>query len=208
MILGIDHLVYGAPDLELGRQAIENLLGVRPVIGGQHLGRGTHNALLALGEDIYLEIIAPDPKQASVPGPLWMGVDKIKKPKLIAWAARSNDLIGLTSLAWENDISLGSISTGSRNLPNGQVLSWQLTEPNSDTTDLLVPFFINWGRSPHPAASLPSGGNLISLKAGHPEPDRVHDVMKHLGFDLPIQQRETECLMAEIQTSKGLVVLQ
>ncbi|MGI9544402.1 MAG: VOC family protein [Cyclobacteriaceae bacterium] len=208
MIAGIDHIVYAAPDLALGIKRVEELLGVEAVVGGQHLGRGTHNALLALGDDIYLEIIAPDPAQTSMSSPLWMRVDAIKEPKLIAWAAQSDDLMGLTGLASGNSISLGKISTGSRNLPDGQVLSWQLTEPNDDTIDWLTPFFIDWGQSPHPAASLPSAGTLISLTGSHPQHEKVQDATELLGYKLPTQRGARVSLNAGIQTNSGIVVLQ
>jgi Glyoxalase-like domain len=45
----IDHLVYAVPDLATAVADVTERFGVRAEPGGQHAGRGTHNALLALG---------------------------------------------------------------------------------------------------------------------------------------------------------------
>ena len=57
----IDHLVLGAEDLSSATQALESDFGVPFNVGGEHPVMGTHNRLLRLQADIYLEVIAANP---------------------------------------------------------------------------------------------------------------------------------------------------
>ena len=88
----IDHLVYAAPDLAAAVAEVEERLGVRAQAGGKRIGLSTHNALLALGTQTYLEIIAPDPGQPrpSIRRPF--GVDDLPRGRPIAWALACDDI--------------------------------------------------------------------------------------------------------------------
>lgn len=202
----IDHLVFATPDLDRGIDEIDDLLGVRPVVGGRHPGRGTRNALLALGSDVYLEIVAPDPEQSDPPGPRAFGLDGLREAKLTAWAAKTSDVDGIRARASSNGIVLGEAQGGRRQRPDGIVLSWRFTDP-AIVSDGLIPFFIDWGRSPHPAAGAPQGGTLVVLRAEHPDPDVVQHQLQVLGIHMPVSRAPKAALIAIVDGPRGSVSL-
>lgn len=86
LLARVDHLVFATPDLNRGVDEIERLLGIRASAGGPHPGRGTRNALVALGPHTYLEIMAPDPDQPPPSTPRPFGLDLLTHSRLVAWA--------------------------------------------------------------------------------------------------------------------------
>ena len=203
----IDHLVYATPDIQRGIDAVETLLGIRASPGGQHPGAGTRNALVALGPASYLEIIGPDLEQAPPPGPRRFGIDGLKAPRLAAWAARGKDLERLVADAAQNGMKLGAIGSGSRKRPDGVLLSWRFTSPATVLGDGIVPFFIDWGKTPHPAQTAAAGATLVGLRAEHPDARRVGEMLRKLGLDLPVTTAPAPALIATVDCPKGRVEL-
>ncbi|MFK8008592.1 MAG: VOC family protein [Saprospiraceae bacterium] len=201
----IDHLIFAAPTLESGMDAIEKKLGIRPVIGGQHKGRGTHNALLTFG-DIYFEVIAPDPAQPDVSKPLWMKIDQVTQPKLWTWAAVKSDLLELEKIANQNQIPLGKIENGTRTKTDGNILKWQLTEPILENENGIMPFFLNWGETIHPSKTLPQAGEILSFKAIHPNPEFIRNQLEKLNINLLVEKGNDLHLEATIRTLRGDII--
>ena len=207
LISRVDHLVYATPDLNRGVEEIEKLLGVRATAGGQHPGRGTRNALIALGPTTYLEIIAPDPEQPPPQEPRPFGIDGLKESRLVAWCVSGRDLERLRSEAVGKGVPLGEVRSGSRRRPDGVQLSWQFTDPSMLVADGIVPFFIDWGDSPHPARTAAKGATLVSLRAEHTDVKGVRRMLQHLGVDLPVKRGQSPALIAVIEGPRGRVEL-
>jgi hypothetical protein len=203
----IDHLVYATPDLTAGVKQIETLLGIQATPGGQHPGEGTRNALVALGPTSYLEIIGPDPDQPQPAGPRKFGIDDLKAPRLVTWAAKGTNLPQIVAEARRRGVPVGDVIPGSRRTPAGALLSWHISNQRAFVAAGLVPFFIDWGDTPHPAKSAAAGATLVSLRAEHPDPESVRRMLAALGLELSVVKGAKPSLVATIAGTRGRVDL-
>lgn len=205
LLSGIDHLVYAVSDLRQGMKHMEDLFGVAPSPGGHHPDFGTHNALLGLGPETYLEIIAIDPS-LSRPAQGWpFGLSEKQKSKLQTWAVKS--VLSQASLV---PTVFGVVSHGSRQTRSGKFLSWKLTDPWLMGYDGLIPFLIDWGQTEHPATDLPQVGILESIQMKHPRAEEVRSSLEVLDIDTDfVQISERVEMRALIRQRDGkLITLQ
>ncbi len=216
----VDHLVYGVPELAPAVARLEALLGVAPVPGGSHEGRGTHNALLALGGEAYLEVIAPDPAQPEPPSPRPFGLNDLTAPRLITFAVhaapRAPDA-PRTSAAqrleqWRRQAAArgydpGPVAAGGRRRPDGGLLRWHLCQRRELPFAGVVPFLIDWGTEVSPAAGAPPGCRLLRLEARHPQPPEVGAALRALGVELPVRPGPAPALRATLASPRGEAVL-
>ena len=202
----LDHLVLATPDLAATVAEIERLTGTRPVSGGSHLGLGTANFLIGLGEDAYLEIIGPDLEQDAPQAPRPFGIDGLTEARLATWAVRVESLDAAVAAARESGYDPGDPREMARQAPGGERLSWRLTlDPEQGHTGL-VPFLIAWGTAPHPSADLPVVP-LVGLEGVHPHPERIEPQLAALGAKLPVKAANRPSLAATLFGETGLVVL-
>ena len=202
----VDHLVYAVPDVPAGVAEMEARLGVSFSPGGSHPGLGTRNALLRLGDGVYMEVVGPDPEQPTPPDGLWLADGGPALPALVTWASPSSDL--KSQAAGPARSLLGPMRSMSRRNDDGSILSWTLTMPVRPLPRAgIVPFFIDWGDSVHPSAALPDAGvRLTGLVARHPEPVAVATELAALGVEMHVERGEPG-LHATLQRRDGTRIL-
>src|SRR5207302_8927794 len=129
---------------------------------------GTQNALLSLGENRYLEIIAPDPQQDASLDSRDLGT-LTEDPAIVGWAAHRPDIDAFAAHLAQQGFALDGPMPGSRKRPDGRVLMWKVVRLKHDATQRL-PFFIEWSQdSIHPSVDSPQGCRLISFEAVAPD---------------------------------------
>lgn len=205
-MITLDHIVYCVQDLESSIEHISDTLGIAPRFGGFHKTKGTKNALLDLGDETYLELLAIDEGNHNVSVPRWMGIDLISTPRITRWAVKSNsllrDIVRLKSVAPQ----LGEIEEGQRTTGDNRSIKWQLSRPLPIPEVELLPFFIAWDtKEKHPTTFLDKGCSLKAFYATHPDPVLVHGILEKIGVDLELKQWNTISIHATIEGPKGSI---
>lgn len=203
----LDHLVLAAPDLAAAVRSFAERTGVEPAPGGSHLGLGTANYLVDLGNGGYLEIIGPDLDQPASTMPRPFGIDDLTEPRLVTWAVRTADLAALLTQARSGGYDPGESRAMSRRTADGELLEWQLTAPRFDYADGLVPFIIDWGNTPHPTTRPLPRTPLREFHAAHPDPASVRPALAAMRVDLHIDIGETAGLRAVVDGKSGPLTL-
>jgi hypothetical protein len=179
----LDHLVIGCANLDLGARWLERFLGVQPSDVGRHEQMGTHNRLVSLGPECYLELIAIDPTALPTLQPRWFGLDTAdvqsriaQRPRLIGWVARTNTLDALHEATGE---LLGAVHQMHRG-----PFQWKITIPvdGHPLEGGLIPHMIEW-EGTNPAQQLPDQGLRFTwMEAAHPNPAKVTYLLTALGL--------------------------
>jgi Glyoxalase-like domain len=212
----LDHLVVAAASLEQGAAWCEQVLGATPVVGGKHVGMGTHNRLLAIGGAAfplaYLEIIAHDPEAPPPNRPRWFGLDDAalqvrlrERPRLLHVVARCCTQLDATLAALRAmGLDAGQAAAAERASPQG-LYRWRIAG-RADGQLLCggaLPTLIEW-QGMHPSEHLPpSGVALRSLELG----GLADPVVAALGLQGVSCAPCGAALRAAFDTPKGVVHL-
>ena len=133
MLTRIDHVMICVPDLTQGIEQYRKL-GFDMHPGGEHTGKGTHNAI-AFNTDDYLELLAVrDPAEyqsASVSAAGLVGSGTL--PQFIAAGGgiryvviQSDDLAGDVAAMRGRGVDVSDATDGARRTPDGRDLRWKV----------------------------------------------------------------------------------
>jgi hypothetical protein len=202
----LDHVVYAGPSLDRLIEEISDRTGVRPTHGGAHDGLGTHNALLALGQSRYLELLAPIPggEERSAFARVIAG---LSASKLYMWAVRVMDVEQFVARGEGAGLAMGNAVEMSRTPPGGSTQHWKLSLGGADVYSSVLPFGIAWTPPGHPSQGLAAGCRATGMRAEHPEPERIRGALETLGVTLPVRAADAVSLILDIDAPAGAVEL-
>lgn len=132
MTFSLDHVVIAVSDLAAATGDYRKL-GFTVVEGGEHPGRGSHNALVVFADGAYFELIAfqrPDPEFR------WWRVLQAAGPGFVDFALLPNAIEADVEAAQLRGLDIETPVPGGRATPQGDHLAWKMARsPKSD-----VPF--------------------------------------------------------------------
>ncbi|ANT62080.1 polyphosphate kinase [Salipiger sp. CCB-MM3] len=204
-MLELDHVAVLGETLAEAVSHAESALGLPLSPGGAHPDFGTHNFLLGLENDLYLEAIAVDPSAPDPGRPRWFGLDGFTGPaRLDKWVCRVPDL----------DAALKVLPmAGEAVAVTRGALSWKISVPRDGLLpfDGMFPALIEWVSPVPPGVSLAGAGiRLDRLTVAHPQADALQALLApHL--NVPLAEFEVEAkpaLRGSFVTVSGSRVLQ
>ena len=211
MQIKIDHLVIGARTLTEGVNYVKDLLGVDMPYGGVHPKMGTHNHLMRIGNDTFLEIIAVNHDIEPPNRPRWFGLDDPfgrqqieQQPSLLTWVVNTQDI--------KNLMRQSAFSLGKAELINRGNLTWYFGLPDDGRllAGGMLPYAIEWQTDEYPSAKMADLGCRFSgLEIYHPYPRWLQSALSSIGaLNLvevhALPKNEVPYMIATINTPDGI----
>jgi len=211
MLTKIDHLVIGAKNVTEGIAYVKECLGVDIPYGGVHEKMGTHNHLMQLGDNIFLEVIAINPDIEPPENPRWYGLDdpfvrqQIEvQPTLLTWVVNTKNI--------DKFLQHAGISFGNATLISRDSLSWYFGLPDDGRllAGGMLPYVIEWQTKLHPSTKMADiGCRLHGLEIYHSHPFWLQSVLESIeAKDLikihALPKNKTPYLLATINTPNGI----
>lgn len=201
----IDHIVWAGSDLDALRNTFTAMTGIEATPGGRHPTMGTHNALVSLSGDAYLELLAAD-AQGQTSQNMGGQLAGFASPQVFAFMLKASDLEDIQACLAKEGIAADLIAA-SRTTPEGNTLTWRLLIPRDARWASFLPVFIDWMDTPHPSATAPTGCTFHRLRIHHPQAPRLKALFEQLHCPIEVVQADTPDIELSFASPKGTHVL-
>lgn len=210
----LDHIVLGIDDLEKGIEALEHLTGVRAKFDGRDARLGTQSAVIGLGENAFLEIMAPDPKADPAlvePGYKSMILDRLDTFDTLTpflWAVGTSNLERTRWIARRAGSYPSEIESGTRERGWGRSTQWtwaHVTRPHT----YVLPIFVQWNADTKPPQKrAPEGCRLVQLKLYARIFKSVHSLLAAMQVAVALEGAQTESIDVVLECPEGEVLIE
>lgn len=203
----VDHFVYYVKNLDDAVKHYSTLMGAHITIGGKHTSKGTHNALLKIGNKSYLEFIALDPKSTVTPNQIWMGIDKNSNEENIRWAINTDNLEKVFQTISNMTSQTIGIEEGSRKTDAG-TLRWHMISPLNVKKASIIPFAIDWTQSAyHPCERMTQQCSIKNISFHTDDLNTSEKLFSELNLQFKIIEGSEDKIELTLQCPNGTVVL-
>lgn len=213
-MIRLDHFALAAQTLEIGQDYVRKRTGLTVPLGGVHQGMGTHNCLMATGDESYLEIIANDPNQPAPKTPRPFDLDNgaiaaktAQEPHIQAVILRTDDAARDATLARAAGVDLGTVVDAARG-----DLRWVLVlrEDRSLALDGAAPALIEWPEGPHVSHAMPDEGLVLTnVTINTPHAEKLNQLFSALNVQDPrlcVARATARRITATYKTPEGSIV--
>ena len=138
-MLRLDHLGYAVRDLDEAAVRFREGFGLDSVVGGRHVGFGTANRIVPLG-DQYIEIVGVV-DEAEAAGSAFGRSVLERTAEHDGWLV----IVAATDDVDAEAARLGlGVTSGARTRPDGSEVRWRMTGLDAPEREPWMPFFMTW----------------------------------------------------------------
>lgn len=210
----LDHVVLGIDDLDKGIEALEQLTGVRATFEGRDARLGTQSAVIGLGENAFLEIMAPDPKaDPALVDPEFKSkfLDRLEGFEALTpflWAIGTSNLERSRWYARRAGTYTSDINSGARKRSWGRSTEWSWAHVTRPYT-YVMPIFVQWNADAKPPQErAPEGCRLVQLTLYTRLFKTVHLLLAAMQLDVEPAAAETESIDVALECPEGEVLIE
>lgn len=199
----LDHIVLATYNIDVGMQQFEQMTGVRPIFGGKHKSGYTQNAIVSLGDDLYIEILAPQDTEKARSG--MKHFDKYQQITPLGWAINTDNIQTTHNNLKSFGYKTGKVKTSSRAEPGKATVVWHSVKIKEEIQQ--KPMMIQWDdMALHPAKSQEAVCSLESFGLANPESEDLKKLVSQLNIDgLNIKQADNTSISLSLSCPTGTV---